>query len=635
MRLLLVDQSAEFFRQFQSLLLASGVVVRELVHRSALPVPGDHGGADGLQHDLCFVERRLLQRSAHHARSLLALSGPRPLILLRDGRHGEAGHGAPAEPVEDELDKSELTPALLRYAIRAALRGTAAEAAARKAETLLRLTEETAGIGIWDWDIRAGAATWSPGLFRMLGLPPSLPEHALHHTFFDRLHPEDRPRVEAAVQAALSGEAPLRTPARILRPSGNGANDVETRWIACHGEVVRDARGTPLRMIGINLDVTEHRDALSEAQRSHAVAESLRLTSERRFRAIFDSADDCMFVVSAERDGRFAYRALNPAGLAVAGAPLEAILGRTPEEVLGPVKGAEMTANLRRARASGTALHYEPSWETPRGWVTYDARYLPLAGGGRCEEVLGMARDVTALRQLEQTLQQLQKVDTLGQLAGGIAHDFNNVLAGFQSCLLLLRKRFDAPEATALLEEGLRSVGRGKALTERLLGFARRQPVTVAPLDVAHALGGVSELLRRTLGNGIRLTFETAEGLPPVQADRNLLELAILNLAINARDAMPGGGTLAIRARPVPGEEVVEVDIADTGTGMTPEVLASALEPFFTTKENGHGTGLGLSMVRAFLQQVGGDIRIESEPGRGTTVTLRLRRAEEGPAPAA
>jgi PAS domain S-box-containing protein len=628
MRILLIDRSYVFRAEFADLLQRSGIGTSCIDEFANLD--GIAEKLDQLRPDICFVERRLLAASPGGAASLLHGPSLCPVVVLRDGPPSRHGRVAGDGPAEDELDKSELTPALLRYAIRAALRGGAADAAARKAEGLLRLTEETAGIGIWDWDLRTGRVAWSPNLYRLFGVSPSRAEGDLYGAFFENLHPEDREPIQAAIQAALEGSRPYQTHARILRPSAAGGNRVETRWIACRGEVMRDARGAAIRMIGINMDVTDQQAALSEAEQRRAAADLQRRLSETRFRTVFESAADCMFIVSARPNGGFAYEAANPVALVTAGVSLDALLGRTPHEVLGPVKGGEMEAGLHRVCATGQAFHYEPSWALPQGEVTFDARYLPLrADDGRVTDILGIARNITSLRRLESWLQQTQKLDAVGQLAGGIAHDFNDVLAAVQSCLLLLRKHFDAPQAEELLAQGLRSVGHGKTLTDRLLGFVRQAPAAPGPLDIGRALQDGAELIRRTLGSGVKVELDVAPALPPVHADGNQFDLALLNLAINARDAMPGGGLLKIRVRLADvSAEYVMLDVADTGTGMPPGVLARVREPFYTTKAAGRGTGLGLTMVDDFVQAFGGDLRIASEPGVGTTVTLLLRRAD-------
>jgi PAS domain S-box-containing protein len=246
---------------------------------------------------------------------------------------------------------------------------------------------------------------------------------------------------------------------------------------------------------------------------------------------------------------------------------------------------------------------------------------------------------------IEEALRQSQKMDALGQLTGGIAHDFNNLLTGIIGSLDLVRRRMAdgrSGEVPRFMDAASTSAQRAAALTHRLLAFARRQSLDTKPSDVNALVQGMEELLHRTLGEQVSLSTELSEGLWPALADDNQLENAILNLAINARDAMPEGGRLTIEtantrldaayaatAEDVSPGDYVMIAVSDTGSGMPPDVLAKAFDPFFTTKPIGEGTGLGLSMIYGFIKQSAGHVRIYSEVGHGTTIKMFLRRAEE------
>jgi signal transduction histidine kinase len=256
--------------------------------------------------------------------------------------------------------------------------------------------------------------------------------------------------------------------------------------------------------------------------------------------------------------------------------------------------------------------------------------------------------------QAEAELLQAQKVEALGQMTGGVAHDFNNLLTVLQGCLEILSGKQRNEQLQGRVDMALRTVERGERLTAQLLAFARRQPLARTTIDLNAQLRRMTQLLVRTVGNGIAIHTDLAPDLWLVDADATQLELAVINLAINAGDAMPGGGELGIRtfnravshesaleqphesALEQPHESVLEqptkvgdfvgLEISDTGHGMPPEAVARAFEPFFTTKEAGKGTGLGLSMVYGFARQLGGFASIRSEIGRGTAVTLVLPR---------
>jgi signal transduction histidine kinase len=259
---------------------------------------------------------------------------------------------------------------------------------------------------------------------------------------------------------------------------------------------------------------------------------------------------------------------------------------------------------------------------------------------------LRLQAEITERQATEAALRQAQKLEAVGQLTGGISHDFNNLLTVVIGNLVLaIQKADDIPAILPLLQSARQAAERGVALIERLLAFARKQRLDPRPVDLTRLIGGIEDLLRRTLGDRIRLVITAEADLAPARVDANQLELAILNLTINARDAMPDGGNLRIclqnrlanydwASNPSPGEYVVG-SISDTGTGMDEATLMQAFEPFFTTKEIGSGSGLGLPMVQGFVAQSGGDVRIQSKVGEGTTVELWLPRADEPPSQSA
>jgi len=237
-------------------------------------------------------------------------------------------------------------------------------------------------------------------------------------------------------------------------------------------------------------------------------------------------------------------------------------------------------------------------------------------------------------------LHEAQKLETLGQLTGGVAHDFNNLLTPVIGNLDLLRRRLQPGDAShRLIDSALQAASRAATLVQRLLAFARRQDLSVRSVDVAKLLDGMTDMIRRSLGPSIEVQISHAPDLPPARVDPNQLELAILNLAINARDAMPRGGTLTIEADSRSSEgatllkpgNYVRIAVRDSGTGMDEQTLARAIEPFFSTKGLGKGTGLGLSMVHGLAAQLGGTLNLVSRPGDGTTAEIWLPRAAELP----
>jgi signal transduction histidine kinase len=271
-----------------------------------------------------------------------------------------------------------------------------------------------------------------------------------------------------------------------------------------------------------------------------------------------------------------------------------------------------------------------------------------LAEAARENDALQRLVAETARRQeAEAALQQVQKMDALGRLTGGVAHDFNNLLTAILGSLELLQKQVQDPRPRRLIATARQAAERGAQLTAQMLAFSRKQEVAARAVDVNATIGAMTDLLRRAIGPTVRIRHRLADGLGPATADPVQLEIALLNLAMNARDAMPHGGELTITTAqatiaaggggvpPLPSGDYVRITVADTGEGMTEAVRARALEPFFTTKGPGKGTGLGLSTVFGFASLMGGTVTLESAPGQGSTISLFLPRATAAEATAA
>jgi signal transduction histidine kinase len=238
-----------------------------------------------------------------------------------------------------------------------------------------------------------------------------------------------------------------------------------------------------------------------------------------------------------------------------------------------------------------------------------------------------LMKEMAERQKAEEGLLQAQKMEAVGQLTGGLAHDFNNLLTAVVGNLDMIRARATEPRIIRLAENAFRAAERGSKLTAQLLAFSRTQKLATSSIDINRTIEGMYEFLNQSLGAMVSIQMKLDPGAPVVIADGNQLEVSILNLGINARDAMPDGGTVTITTASDPGDQQrVLVSVSDTGVGMPPEVVARAFDPFFTTKPPGKGTGLGLSQVYGLVRQMGGDVDITSKPGEGTTVRLRLRR---------
>ncbi|MCS3762945.1 CheY-like chemotaxis protein [Bradyrhizobium centrosematis] len=239
---------------------------------------------------------------------------------------------------------------------------------------------------------------------------------------------------------------------------------------------------------------------------------------------------------------------------------------------------------------------------------------------------------------VEETLRQAQKIEAIGQLTGGVAHDFNNLLMVISGGLDMLDRQTDPNRRRRLMDGMTQAAQRGASLTRQLLAFSRRQKLRPEPVDVAAQIGGMRELLDRSLRGDVHVEFDFPDSLWPVEVDPGELELVVLNLAVNARDAMPNGGTIVVRGENLPGlkddpisGDYVRLSVVDTGIGMAPDILSRVFEPFFTTKDVGKGSGLGLAQVHGFATQSRGTVRIQSEVGRGTSIELYLPRSFDVP----
>ena len=400
-------------------------------------------------------------------------------------------------------------------------------------------------------------------------------------------------------------------------------------WAHVVMDPIRAPDGTLLGFAKVTRDLTRRR----------AAEEALR-RSQEEFRLLVQSVTD------------YGIYMLDPEGnVATWNAGAQRIKGYTQEEIVGQHFSRFYTEEDRAAgapqRALATALHEgrfeNEAWRVRKDGTRFWASIVidPVREpDGTLRGFAKVTRDITERREAQielerarEALFQSQKMEAIGQLTGGVAHDFNNLLTAVIGSLELVRKRLPADDRNLLLiDNAMQAARRGAALTQRMLAFARRQELDPELASVAALVGGMTTLFDHTLGPSIALDIDCPASLPPVRVDVNQLEMALLNLVVNARDAMPRGGTISIAARecsagpsssfPLPAGRYVRLSVRDQGHGMDANTLARATEPFFTTKGVGKGTGLGLSMVHGLAEQLGGRLQLESEPGAGTTASL-------------
>ena len=521
-------------------------------------------------------------------------------------------------------------------------------------EESLRLATEAAEVGTWDLDLTTDVLTWSDRTKAMFGISPDVPCSMLD--FYAGLHPEDREVTSIAFTSALS---PDRRATYDVEYRTVGRNDGVVRWVAAKGKGLFDAHGRCVRALGTAIDVTARKEIEERLRRNETELREWNTNLEKRVAErtaernvlvkVFESTDAFIMVV----DLAYIILAINKSNAdeferiySVRPKPGDHLLRLLADQ---PEQRSQVEAGWSRALAGEEFTFVEDFGDPDRDRPYYEIKFNTLHDdAGERIGAYNIVYDVTErlqnqarLAESQDALRQSQKMEAVGQLTGGLAHDFNNLLTGISGSLDMLQKRVAQGRVNELDRYIIAAQGASKraaALTHRLLAFSRRQTLDPKPTDVRKLVVGMADLIRRTVGPEI--TVETVDmiGLWNALVDPSQLENALLNLCINARDAMPDGGRITIETanrwmddrtaqeRDVPPGPYLSLCVSDTGTGMTPEVTARAFDPFFTTKPLGQGTGLGLSMIYGFARQSGGQVRIYSEVGQGTMVCIYLPR---------
>ena len=495
----------------------------------------------------------------------------------------------------------------------------------------LELAQTAGAAGIFEWYPDDGAIRVSDGYRRLYGFAPGAA--VTSSVLLERIHPDDR--AVSAQQRLMSGAEPEAYVEYRIHRVDTG----EERWLSRRGELVRPP-GASARFTGVVIDITDRKRAELAAIKLNETLEAQVAERTRERDRIWRNARDLMVVVGV--DG--VVRAANPAWTAILGFAPEEVIGRPLTHFLHEAGETPLSDELVANAGDGQVQRRYRHKHGLARWISW--RTVPEG-----DVIYAYGRDITeereaaeALARTEAQLRQAQKMEAVGQLTGGIAHDFNNLLQGITGSLDLIKSRLAQGRTGDLdrfIAAAMSSAERTASLTHRLLAFSRRQPLDPRPLDVNPLISAMEPWLRRTIGETITLELALEPNLWMNLCDAHQLESAILNLVLNARDAMPDGGRLTVESanvdlsdpleaaeRDVRPGQYVRISVCDTGIGMTPEVISRAFEPFFTTKPLGQGTGLGLSMIYGFARQSEGAVKLVSEPGRGTTAKLYLPRFE-------
>ena len=499
-------------------------------------------------------------------------------------------------------------------------------AALADANIHLMEAQRLADLGSWSWDVVQNKITWSDQLFEIYGVDPEQFQGTLNE-FIGFIHPDDRGKVQESVGAALKSGKDFNHEERIIRPDGS------IRYLHSVGEVIRNEQGAATRMLGICLDVTGRKEA-----------ERVLHDTEQNYRLLLKGVRDYAIYML---DAQGYVRSWNEGARRLKGYGASEIIGKHYRIFLPEPARSTDLAEQALAAAAREGQFEAQLWVQRKDSSQFYANVVLDAIRDDTGELIGFAklvRDITVqhnaqvtLEQTREQLAQAQKMEALGQLTGGVAHDFNNLLMIVSGYAQLLQRRIKGEKDMQAVEAIRTAVNRGEKLTRQLLTFSRRQQLMPVAVDLRARIDAVRDMLAPSLHGNISLVCDIEDKIWPVEVDLGELELALVNVAVNARDAMPDGGTITLSARNVvlkPGSaagdlqgEFVAIAVIDTGAGMPPEVLQRVFEPFYTTKPVGKGTGLGLSQVHGFASQSDGAVTVTSTVGRGTVVTIYLPRS--------
>ncbi|MFN7917836.1 MAG: PAS domain S-box protein [Vicinamibacterales bacterium] len=500
-----------------------------------------------------------------------------------------------------------------------------AEAAAKDAERRLREAQALASLGSWQWNPSTDQVTWSDEMYRIAGLragqvPPAFRDYGQVFTG------EDSHALAAAVEDALLQGVPWELQLTLRRPDGS------SRVVISRGAPLRDDTGAIVALHGTVQDITER---FRQNELLHSAYERLQ-DSEGRYRELVESLDDVVFSIDASGTILYTSKAVEHFGYGAS-----ELVGRSFFDVIHPDDRAAAATSFGETLA-GSRQKREFRVLDKQGHIRFVRSSNRVSfRNGHPTMVSGVLIDLTEQQRTQEQLRAAGRLEAVGRLAGGVAHDFNNLLVainGFAEMALM-----DTPDGSQLhadLSEIVRAGNRAAALTAQLLAFSRNQVLRPDSVDLNEIVGTMEPMLRRLIGEDIELCIHCEPDIPNVRIDPGHLEQVIMNLVVNARDAMPRGGVLEIAtsrsgfpAQELPStiapDGIAVLTVSDSGMGMDEQVRSQIFEPFFTTKPLGQGTGLGLAMVYGFVKQSGGAISVRSAPGEGATFRIAIPQNRE------